>query len=185
MQTQATSIQVPLVDNNGTIIGYSEKMHVHRRGLLHLAFSLMITRQGEDGAEFLLQRRASHKYHSGGLWTNTCCSHPLMHESIADAAKRRVSDELGITTSLDIRNVAKIQYNHQLENGLFENEFNHLLLAHVDEIEWNGNPDEVMDIRWWSGKDIQAALLSSPEHFTAWFSEVFAHVYHQDFNALS
>ncbi len=185
MQTQIAPIEVPLVDNNGVIIGYSEKMLVHRRGLLHLAFSLMITRQGHKGTEFLLQRRASHKYHSGGLWTNTCCSHPLKHESIADAAKRRVNDELGVTAPLDIRNVAKIQYNHQLENGLYENEYNHLLLADVEDIKWNGNPDEVMDIRWWCGNEIQAALLSSPERFTAWFSEVFANVYHQDISGLS
>lgn len=177
MTIKDRSLQVPLVNHIGEIVGYSDKMQVHRQGLLHLAFSLMITRTGPLGTEFLLQRRALDKYHSGGLWTNTCCSHPMKHETVIAAAQRRVKDELGITAALEIRTVAEIQYNHQLENGLYEHEYNHLLVAEVDNVLCNLNPDEVMDKRWWSSNDIEAGLLNTPQIFTAWFPEVFSHIH--------
>ncbi|GGW51875.1 isopentenyl-diphosphate Delta-isomerase [Alishewanella tabrizica] len=176
MHTYSPTIDVPLVDSNGTIIGYSEKMHVHREGLLHLAFSLMIIRQRPTGVEYLLQRRAEHKYHSGGLWTNTCCSHPLMNESINDAAQRRVNDELGIVTPLVFKNVAKILYYLPLDRGLVEHEYNHVLVAMVDDVEWSANVDEVMSVQWWSSQQIVRQLSAHPNTFTAWFPEVFRHV---------
>jgi isopentenyl-diphosphate delta-isomerase len=177
MTDKEGSIQIPLVNATGAIVGYSEKMQVHRQGLLHLAFSLMITRTGSLGKEFLLQRRALDKYHSGGLWTNTCCSHPMKHESIAAAAQRRIKDEMGIIAALEMHNVAKIQYNHKLENGLYEHEYNHLLVAEVDDVVCTLNPEEVMDKRWWSSNDIKAGLLNTPQLFTVWFPEVFSHIY--------
>jgi isopentenyl-diphosphate delta-isomerase len=97
-----SEILVALVDNTGKITGYSEKMLAHLRGDLHLAFSLMIIRRKNHCVEYLLQRRALHKYHSGGLWANTCCSHPLPNENIQVAARRRVFEELGISEFLSM-----------------------------------------------------------------------------------
>lgn len=177
MQTHNLAIQVPLVDSNGFITGYSEKLHVHKSGLLHLAFSVMIIRRNVTGTEFLLQRRAAHKYHSGNLWTNSCCSHPLMHESIMAAAQRRVKEELGIVTKLEFKNVAKIKYNYSLGNGLIEHEYNHLLVAMVEDLVWCANADEVMAVEWWPVQEIATQLIKRPDMFTAWFPDVFSHIY--------
>lgn len=182
MNTSNTVINIPLVDSNGVITGYSEKMHVHRSGLLHLAFSLMIFRKRASGTEFLLQRRAMHKYHSGGLWTNTCCSHPMLNESIVAAAQRRVKEELGITAFLDLKEIAKIQYHYQLDNGLAEHEFNHILVAEVNEVIWHANDDEVMEIAWWPVHKLADKLAAEPNDFTAWFPDVFRQVRTAGFN---
>jgi isopentenyl-diphosphate delta-isomerase len=177
MNTNNTIINIPLVDSNGVITGYSEKMHVHRSGLLHLAFSLMIIRKRAAGIELLLQRRALHKYHSGGLWTNTCCSHPMVNESILAAAQRRVKEELGISTFLNLKEIAKIQYHYQLDNGLAEHEFNHLLIAEVNDVIWHENEDEVMEVKWWPVHKLAATLAAKPNDFTAWFPDVFRQVH--------
>jgi isopentenyl-diphosphate delta-isomerase len=176
MNTNNTEILVALVDNNGTILGYAEKLAAHRSGDLHLAFSLMIVRRTNNSVECLLQRRAMDKYHSGGLWTNTCCSHPFPDEPMKTAAQRRVMDEIGIKKLLNLESIGRIRYCHSLDNNLIEHELNTLFVAEVDDISWHENKDEVMDVRWWKEKDIATMLQARPETFTAWFSEVFENV---------
>jgi len=176
MNINDPQILVALVDNSGNILGYAEKLLAHQRGDLHLAFSLMVVRRVDNHIECLLQRRALHKYHSGGLWTNTCCSHPFPDEPIKVAAQRRVMDELGIQKSLDISSIGRIQYRHSLDNNLIEHELNNLLVAEVTDINWTANKDEVMEVKWWKEKDITKMLREHPDTFTAWFTEVFEHV---------
>lgn len=167
---------VTLVDKNGNALGYAEKLDAHLRGELHLAFSLMIIRKRESGFEYLLQRRALNKYHSGGLWANTCCSHPRPSESAEDAARRRVFEELGICDPLKLINIGQICYEYPLDNNMIEHEYDHIILAQVDNVDWQVNDDEAMDIRWWKESDITSSLKQQPSIFAAWFPDVFEHI---------
>ena len=116
--------QVILVDEHDQEIGTMEKMEAHRKGVLHRAFSVILV---NDKGEMLLQRRAAHKYHSGGLWTNTCCSHPQPGESVIDGARRRLKEELNIELE-DLSVVDHMLYKVEFENGLTEHEIGR---AHV------------------------------------------------------
>ncbi|MFT6087664.1 MAG: isopentenyl-diphosphate delta-isomerase [Glaciecola sp.] len=174
MKKNDNAILVPLVDVDGNITGYADKMTAHIRGDLHLAFSVMVVRRRNKGVEYLLQRRALNKYHSGGLWANTCCSHPLPNEKIKNAAMRRVSEELGVKASLDLVKVGQIRYKHHLANNLIEHEFDHILVAEVTTLQWHNNPDEVMETRWWKESEIVNQISNNPEVFTAWFAQVFS-----------
>lgn len=176
MHTKYTQTLVTLVDHSGRINGYREKLAAHKSGELHLAFSLMIARRVDNHFECLLQQRAQHKYHSGGLWTNTCCSHPFPNEKIKAAAQRRVLDEIGIQTRLNLISIGRIKYRHPLDNNMIEHELNTLLVAEVEDIDWIANPDEVMAVKWWKMRDISKLVHTQPERFTAWFPEVFQHV---------
>ena len=170
-----SEIFVSLVDNTGKITGYSEKMLAHLRGDLHLAFSLMIIRRKDYCIEYLLQRRALHKYHSGGLWANTCCSHPLPDENIQVAARRRVFEELGISEFLNMSHIGQIQYKYQLDNNMIEHELDKILVTEVESVHWQQNSDEVMEVRWWSEKEVLQQLSNKPDIFAAWFPKVFEH----------
>ena len=173
MKVKNSEILVALVDNSGKITGYAEKMLTHIRGDLHLAFSLMIIRRKGNRVEYLLQRRALHKYHSGGLWANTCCSHPLPDENINDAARRRVSEELGINELINLSHIGQIQYKYQLDNNMIEHELDKIVITEVDNIQWHQNPDEVMDVRWWDEQELVKLLDDKPHIFAAWFPKVF------------
>ncbi|MBP2280570.1 isopentenyl-diphosphate delta-isomerase [Psychrobacter sp. PL19] len=162
-----------LVNTKGEITGYAEKIETHLRGELHLAFSLMIIRSRGADTEYLLQQRALHKYHSGGLWANTCCSHPQPNEGIKDAAQRRVAEELGITSALNLSTIGQIQYKYPLDNQMIEHELDNIVIANVDDIEWQQNPDEVMDVKWWKERDLVKLLHCEPTAFVAWFPMVF------------
>ncbi|TLU67359.1 isopentenyl-diphosphate Delta-isomerase [Thalassotalea litorea] len=190
--------QVVLCDIKGKPIGLKEKLAAHFDGDLHLAFSVMIFRHTDEGVEFLLQQRALHKYHSGGLWSNTVCSHPRNYELISVAALRRMGEELGLFTPLRFKSIGHIIYKAQLENGLIEHEYDHILLCECPVIRLSPNPDEVMACRWWTEAEIEAALdyseiqadnqsehqaqsqplsnskFKSEPRFTAWFSAVFS-----------
>jgi isopentenyl-diphosphate delta-isomerase len=178
MRKENTEILVALVDNNGKITGYAEKMLAHLRGDLHLAFSLMIIRRKNERIEYLLQRRALHKYHSGGLWANTCCSHPLPDENINDAARRRVSEELGIYEFLKLSHIGQIQYKYKLDNNMIEHELDKIVITEVDSVQWLQNPDEVMDVRWWDEQELVKLLEDGSNIFAAWFPKVFEHTRH-------
>ena len=164
-----------LVDVLDRPIGTASKAESHRLGLLHRAFSVFLVR----GDEVLLQRRALGKYHSGGLWTNSCCSHPRAGEDLAGAVSRRLSDELGVR-GCDCREVGSFVYRHQFADDLFEYEYDHVFLG-----EWHGDvtpdPDEAMDVRWMPIPEVMRRLQDEPALFTCWFpaaaSYAFAAVY--------
>jgi isopentenyl-diphosphate delta-isomerase len=178
MRNKEPEILVALVDNSGMITGYAEKMTAHLRGDLLLAFSLMIIRYKNNCVEYLLQRRALHKYHSGGLWANTCCSHPLPYEDVKDAVRRRLSEELGIIESLNLSSVGQIQYKYQLDNNMIEHELDKILVSEVNSVHWQQNSDEVMDVRWWKEHEVLQQLVNSPNIFAKWVPKVFEHTRH-------
>ncbi|MBI2283517.1 MAG: isopentenyl-diphosphate Delta-isomerase [Bacteroidetes bacterium] len=164
--------QVILVDKQDVLTGTMEKMEAHKKALLHRAFSVFIFNERE---EMLLQQRAFEKYHSGGLWTNSCCSHPRPGEDTQAAATRRLREEMGFETPL--KKIFDFVYKADFANGLTEYEFDHVFVGHYD-----GNilPDskEVHDFAFMSMPDIEAALQKDPERFTAWFHIAFPKVMH-------
>ena len=156
-----------LVDTEDREIGRGEKMAVHRAGLLHRAFSVFLF----CGDSVLLQKRAASKYHCGGLWTNTCCSHPRPGETVADAAVRRLREELGIETG-GLTEAASFIYRYPFENGLTEYEYDHVLVGEYDG-GWTENPEEVDAVKLVPLADLRAELLRTPGQFTPWFLTVF------------
>ena len=126
--------EVILVNEADEQIGVMEKMEAHEKGLLHRAFSVFIF---NDKGEMLLQQRALNKYHSGGLWTNACCSHPRPGEDTLQAAKRRLMEEMGIETSLTLKN--SFTYKTAFENGLTEHEFDHIFIGTFNQEPKNTN----------------------------------------------
>lgn len=162
--------QLILVDENDREVGVEEKMRAHEKGFLHRAFSVFVFNQK---GELLLQRRAFSKYHSGGLWTNTCCSHPRPGEETTAAAKRRLYEEMGF--SCPLREIFSFVYREEFTNGLTENEFDHVLVG-----EWKGSPtpdkDEVEKWKWASLSDIERGLKENPDTYTCWFRICFEKV---------
>ncbi len=169
------SNQVVLVTKEGKQIGLEDKLVAHQKGLLHSAFSIMIYRETSTGREYLLQRRALSKYHSGGLWTNTCCSHPYPGEPFQIAASRRLYEELGITEALDMQLRDSFYYRVELDNNLIEHEIDQIILCEVSDVTITPNPEEVMQLQWWHQDKITDSLENEPHQFTAWFKEVLDH----------
>lgn len=164
---------VILVDEKGQPIGEMEKMAAHVSGELHLAFSVLLYRRTSAGVEFLLQQRALGKYHSEGLWTNTCCSHPEQNETILAAAVRRLKQEVHINAEkMPLKELGSFIYRAELDNNLIEHELDHVVCAEIDDVEYELNPEEVMAVRWWPEAELSEQLSQHPERFTAWFSQV-------------
>ncbi len=163
--------EVILVDENDTEIGKMEKMEAHEKAILHRAFSVFIFNSDHD---MLLQQRALTKYHSAGLWTNACCSHPRPGENTLNAAKRRLYEELGFDTN--IQKVFDFTYKASFDNGLTEHEFDHVFIGTYDQ-NISPNPDEVKDISFMSMDAILSSLTSEPAKYTAWFLIAFPKVY--------
>jgi len=162
--------QVILVNENDEPLGAMEKMEAHRKAVLHRAFSVFIfNRKGE----MLLQQRALTKYHSGGLWTNACCSHPAPGEETVTAASRRLQQEMGFTT--EVEKIFEFTYQSEFENGLTEYEFDHVY-AGVYEGPVTPDPLEVKDFCYRSLEEIQTSLSSHPNKYTAWFHIAFPKV---------
>lgn len=168
------SESVILVNSTGNKVGTCEKLQAHRHGLLHLAFSLMVVRKTENGFEHLLQQRATGKYHSGGKWSNACCSHPREGENLDSAVKRRAFEELGVTHLSNPEYIGAMTYKAELDNGLTEHEYDHIFVQYCDNdtLPLAPNPDEVCATRWVNESDIQAELTHSPQRYTAWFAEL-------------
>lgn len=161
---------VILVDEDDKQIGLMEKMEAHRKSRLHRAFSIFIF---NSKGEMLLQRRAAGKYHSAGLWTNACCSHPLPNEETREAAHRRLKEELGFNAP--IRKIFDFIYRADLENGLSEHEFDHVF-AGVYDGPVEPNPLEVSSYKYLALDEIAAAVQRYPEQFTYWFRLAFDQV---------
>ncbi|HEX4886611.1 MAG TPA: isopentenyl-diphosphate Delta-isomerase [Luteibaculaceae bacterium] len=154
---------VVLVDHQDQAIGLAEKLEAHEQGWLHRAFSIFIFNSQN---KLLLQQRANEKYHSPGLWTNTCCSHPRADETVEDAAKRRLREEMGIDCALEKK--FHFTYKATLENNLIEHEFDHVFIGFTDTIPIL-NPHEVMDFRYHSKEEIDQWISEQPETLTEWF----------------
>ena len=159
--------QVILVDQSDSQIGVMEKIEAHRQGLLHRAFSIFLI---NDSAEMLLQQRAKSKYHSGGLWTNTCCSHPKPGESIDQAAERRLQEEMGIVC--DLNPIFQFNYKSKLDNGMMEHEFDHVYLGKFSGVP-EVNEQEVLDWKYFSIPVIQEELEINPQLYSSWFKIAF------------
>ena len=161
---------VVLVDPGDGALGVASKLEAHREGRLHRAVSVVLF---DDDGRLLMQRRADDKYHSGGLWSNTACGHPRPGESVRDAAKRRLLDELGIQ-DCDVTPVDHFVYFAELEGGLVEHELDHVVVG-----RWNGtatpDPREVSETRWVEQDRLLQELAEQPGRFTAWVRSV---VYH-------
>jgi isopentenyl-diphosphate delta-isomerase len=155
--------KVILVNEKDEAIGIMEKMEAHEKGLLHRAFSVFIF---NSKGEMLLQRRALNKYHSAGLWTNTCCSHPRPGEDTRSAAQRRLHEEMGLYVELDFMTV--FTYKTPFDNGLTEYEIDHVYIGKTDA-DPNINPDEVDSYCWKLTSDIKEELTAQPGKFTSWF----------------
>ncbi|WP_369788468.1 isopentenyl-diphosphate Delta-isomerase [Rouxiella sp. WC2420] len=158
-----------LVDEHDNNVGVGTKLQVHRQGALHRAFSVFIF---DSQGRLMLQQRASGKYHSGGLWTNSCCGHPRPGESNHAASTRRLFEEMGFTCELN--EVDQILYRVDVSNGLVENEYNHTFIGSFDQMP-NLNPEEAEGWKWMPVVDVFTAIKQNPAHFTAWFKVILAH----------
>ena len=156
-------MEVILVDEQDRPAGTMEKMEVHQKAILHRAFSVFIF---NDDGEMLLQKRASKKYHSGGLWTNTCCSHPEPGEDTTESANKRLQQEMGFNTTL--QKAFTFIYKASFENGLTEHEFDHVFVGTFNGLI-NPDPDEVEDYCYQSFDNLRQSLQTHPHHFTEWF----------------
>ncbi len=155
--------EVILVNEADEQIGVMEKMEAHEKGLLHRAFSVFIF---NDKGEMLLQQRALNKYHSGGLWTNACCSHPRPNEDTLQAAKRRLMEEMGIETPLTSK--TSFTYKTAFENGLTEHEFDHIFIGTFNQ-EPKPNSLEVNSYCWKSVESVKNSIKQMPDIYTSWF----------------
>jgi isopentenyl-diphosphate delta-isomerase len=161
---------VVLVDEQDNETGLMEKMEAHQKGVLHRAFSVFIF---NDAGQFLLQQRAFTKYHSGGLWTNTCCSHPRQGEKILEAATRRLQEEMGFVVPLQPQ--FSFIYYRELDNDLIEHELDHVVFG-----KFNGIPainlEEVASYKYIDKEALIADMNSQPDHYTEWFKICFEEV---------
>ena len=163
--------KVILVDKNDNQVGLMPKLEAHEKGLLHRAFSIFVF---NSRYELLLQKRASSKYHSGGLWTNTCCSHPREGEDTLDAANRRLDEEMGIKTSL--RKVYDFIYKAELDNQLTEHEFDHVFYG-VSDNNPILNKDEAEDFKWVDMETLNNDIIKNEDNYTVWFKIAFEYFY--------
>ena len=154
---------VILVDEQDNEVGVMEKLQAHIEGKLHRAFSIFLF---NDKDELLLQQRAISKYHSGGLWTNTCCSHPRPNETIIDAAHRRLFEEMGMTCDMVIK--TNFIYQSPFDNGLIEHELDYVLIGKTTQ-QPTINKEEVESYQWQSVADIKTDIALNPNSYTTWF----------------
>ena len=162
--------RVILVDEQDVEIGSMEKMEAHIQGRLHRAFSVFIFNQK---GEMLLQQRALRKYHSGGLWTNACCSHPKPNEETIDAAHRRLQEEMGFDTPLV--KAFDFTYKANFNNGLTEHEFDHVFVGFYDG-KITSNFDEVESYAYRSMEKIESSFTQYADFYTEWFLIAFPKV---------
>ncbi|KAA6302054.1 MAG: Isopentenyl-diphosphate Delta-isomerase [Candidatus Ordinivivax streblomastigis] len=154
---------ITLIDDNDNVIGFDEKLKVHIEGKLHRAFSIFITNHNH---EILLQKRNLQKYHSGGLWSNSCCGHPNYDETIERASHKRLIEEFGFECSLSY--LYKFRYKTSFANSLIENEIDYVFWGCCDKIP-NPNPQEISDWRWVNISDLGNII--GTDCFTYWFQK--------------
>ncbi|CDF80192.1 isopentenyl-diphosphate delta-isomerase [Formosa agariphila KMM 3901] len=162
---------VILVDENDEPIGLMPKLEAHEKGVLHRAFSVFVF---NDKNELMLQQRALDKYHTPGLWTNTCCSHQREGESNVEAGRRRLEEEMGFVTALEER--TSFVYKSPFENGLTEHEYDHVLVGYYNG-EPKINPEEVADWKWMTLDAVKNDIKLNPDNYTSWFKIIFDKFY--------
>ncbi len=163
--------KVILVNENDEQIGLMPKMEAHEKALLHRAFSVFVF---NDKNELMLQQRALEKYHSPGLWTNTCCSHQRDGESNLAAGKRRLQEEMGFVTEL--KETTSFIYKAPFDNGLTEHEYDHVMVGHYNESPII-NKEEVADWKWMPLEEVKVDIALHPELYTEWFKIIFDKFY--------
>ena len=161
--------KVILVDTQDNVIGSMEKLEAHRKGILHRAFSILIF---NSKGEVLLQKRSKKKYHSGGLWTNACCSHPLPNESMSEATRKRLKHEMGIDLQPEF--VYKFVYKTNLDKDLIEHEYDYVFVGKYDGVP-SANLEEVEDWKFIDIVSLRHDLERHPNTFTAWFKLIMNH----------
>jgi isopentenyl-diphosphate Delta-isomerase len=166
-----TEEKVILVNEKDEQIGLMPKMEAHEKGLLHRAFSVFVF---NDKNELMLQQRAHSKYHSPGLWTNTCCSHQREGESNIEAGKRRLQEEMGFSTEL--KDTISFIYKAPFDNGLTEHEFDHILVGKFNN-EPNLNPEEAAAYKWLPLEEVKEDMKQNPQIYTEWFKIIFDKYY--------
>ena len=152
-----------LVDESDQAIGFGEKIWVHREAALHRAFSIFVF---NEHGELLIQKRSKRKYHSGGLWSNTCCSHPGPDDILEEIIHTRLSAEMGFDCPL--RKVFTFQYRARLDNGLFEHEIDHVYIGAFDD-DPSPDPNEVEEWKWVSIQELTLDIKTQPDLYTFWF----------------
>jgi isopentenyl-diphosphate Delta-isomerase len=164
------AIYIPIVDDNDQIIGHQEKLEVHLQGLLHRAFSILVY---NSSGELLIHQRAFEKYHSPGLWTNTCCGHPNQGESMEAAVHRRLQEEMGFDCELAY--TFTFRYRAEFPNGLIENEIDHVYVGTFNS-EFTVNPAEVAAYKWQTIAEIKEDTAINPEAYSYWFKEILKNI---------
>jgi len=159
-----------LVNEQDEILGAAPKQKTHEQGWLHRAFSVMLYRFQEHQLEFLLQQRAADKYHCGGLWTNTCCSHPRPGELTLDAARRRLREELGL--SVELRQLGSFTYRTKFDNGLIEHEYDYVFVAQYPHLPEQFNQEELSALKWMNAQALVQDLRARPGIYTPWLAPV-------------
>lgn len=162
---------VILVNEFDEQLGLMPKMEAHEKALLHRAFSVFVF---NDQNELMLQQRALSKYHSPGLWTNTCCSHQREGESNIQAGTRRLMEEMGFATTLEEK--TSFIYKAPFDNGLTEHELDHIMVGYYQE-DPNINKEEVEAWKWMPLEDVKSDIINQPELYTAWFKIIFDKFY--------
>lgn len=163
--------EVILVDTSDNPIGTMPKMEAHEKAALHRAFSVFII--NKEG-QLMLQQRAFHKYHSPGLWTNTCCSHQRLGETNLEAGARRLQEEMGFETPLE--ELFSFIYKAPFDNGLTEHELDHILLGYYDAVP-EINEEEVASWKWMDLEQVAEEKKTKPENYTVWFKIIFDRFY--------
>lgn len=161
---------VVLVDAHDRVTGTMPKMDAHHTGTLHRALSVVVIRA--DGA-LLLQQRASSKYHAPDLWSNTCCTHPRLGEPVAQAALRRLQEEMGF--QCPVEKAFTFTYRADLACGLVEHEYDHVFVGRASPTP-TPNPAEVGDWRWALPSELESSMATTPERYTPWFLILYAHL---------
>ena len=162
--------KVILVDKNDKVLGEMEKMEAHEKGLLHRAISVFIV---NSKGEWLIHQRAFNKYHSNGLWTNTCCSHPYPEETSIDAANRRLMEEMGMTAPL--QEIFAFTYKEELDNQLTEHELDRVFIGFSDE-KPQPNADEVANWKYIDFGELKKDVKNNPQNYTVWFKKIYKRV---------
>lgn len=169
-KTDTTDDLLILVDENDKEVGFMNKLEAHRAGVLHRAFSVFIF---NTKGELLLQQRADGKYHSAGLWSNTCCSHPIKDEEFEDTIARRLKEEMGIVCKTQFQ--FSFIYKAAFENGLIENELDHVYFGTTDDTP-HPDADEVKDWKYMEMDELKKEIDTHPERFSAWLKVCFPKV---------